>query len=326
MAGQVVSNYPGGFASGVSIRGIPLVQTNPGKAVWVYNGTTLDQGHKSGSNGNKGTFNAPYATVAYAVTQCRANKGDIIFVKPGHAETIAASTAWGGVAGVAIVGLGTGAMRPTFTFSATASKITLASANSALLHNLLFISGIDAVVNVLNVSSTDVVLSSLEYREDSAVQCTDCIIGATATRLVVDGFKYRAFDATTGSVSGIALAACDDARILNVDAIGVWSAGFVDCRTTASVNINVSDSRYRSLGAGEVFVKDTVTASTGMIGPNIYARLSANTTNITEVVTGSTFVVMGGTSTAGVGGNTFLVANAANEQGMAINWTNSTDA
>jgi hypothetical protein len=321
------ANYPAGFPAGVTIRGVPIINTNPGRIFWVYNGTAQLPNQFGGANVGNGDFNHPYSTVAYAITQCVADRGDIVFVKPGHAETITASTAWGTTAGVAIVGLGQGANRPTFTFSATASKITL-TGNNLLLHNLLFISSIDAVVNVINVSGADVVLSNIEYREDTQVQCTDCIIAtATATRFKVAGFKYRAFDATAGTVAGIALIGMDSPDISELDVIGLWSAGFIDCRTTAVTNLRVYNViQYRSLGTGEILVKDTVTGSTGMIGPNIYARLSANTTNITEVVTGATFVVMGGTSTAGVGGNTFLVANLANEQGMAINWTNSTDA
>jgi hypothetical protein len=183
-------------------------------------------------------------------------------------------------------------------------------------------------LSLLTVSAADVTLSDIEYREDTQVQCTDCIVAtAAATRFKVAGLKYRAFDATAGSVSGIALVGVESADISGLDVIGLWSAGFVDCRTTASTNLRVYNvPQYRSLGTGEILVKDTVTGSTGMIGPHINARLSANAANITEVVTGATFVVMGGTSTAGVGGNTFLVANAPNEQGMAVNWTNSTDA
>ncbi len=324
---MALSNY-GSFQAGVIIRGVPLIQTHPGKVFWVDNSAAgSGDTAKTGSNGNKGTFNAPFATVAYAISQCRSGKGDIVFVKPGHAETISGAVTWGGITGVAIICLGHGSNRPTFSFSATTSKISLTS-NDTLLVNPLFISTVDGVVNVLNVSGADCKVIDIEYREDSAVQATDVIIAsATATRFKIDGYKYRAFDATAGTVSGIALVGVESADISGLDVIGLWSAGFIDCRTTASTNLRVYNvPQYRSLGTGEILVKDTISGSTGMIGPNINARLSANTTNITEVVTGATFVVMGGTSTAGVGGNTFLVANLANEQGMAINWTNSTDA
>lgn len=324
---MATSSFPNGFTSGVVIRGVPLINTHPGKVFWVNNSTTaILANQKGGSNNNDGSFNAPFSTVAYALTQVTAGRGDVVFVKPSHAETITGATTWG-AAGAAVVGLGAGSNRPTFSFSATTSAANISS-KDMLFHNLLFISTIDAVVNVVNVSAADVTLSQIEYREDTQVQCTDMIVTtAAATRFKVAGLKYRPFDTTTGTVSGIALVGVESADISDLDVVGLWSAGFVDCRTTASTNVRLYDvKQYRSLGAGEVLIKDTVTGSTGMIGPNCYCRCSANAANITEVVTGATFVVMGGTSTAGVGGNTFLVANLANEQGMAINWTNSTDA
>jgi hypothetical protein len=88
---------------------VPLQQAQPGKVFWVSNATTLQVGEKGGSDGNKGTFNAPFGTIDYAIGQCTAGRGDVIFVKPGHAETISAAGSIAcDVAGVAIVGLGSG--------------------------------------------------------------------------------------------------------------------------------------------------------------------------------------------------------------------------
>src|SRR3990167_2616461 len=57
----------------------------------------------------------PFATLDYAVGQCTASNGDIIYVMPGHAETISADSGVDvDVAGVTIIGVGRGASRPTF--------------------------------------------------------------------------------------------------------------------------------------------------------------------------------------------------------------------
>jgi hypothetical protein len=110
------TNYPAGFPQGITLRGVPLQQAQPGKVFWVSNATTLQVGEKGGSDGNKGTFNAPFGTIDYAIGQCTAGRGDVIFVKPGHAETISAAGSIAcDVAGVAIVGLGVGNARPTIT-------------------------------------------------------------------------------------------------------------------------------------------------------------------------------------------------------------------
>jgi hypothetical protein len=78
----------------------------------------------------------PFATIDYAIGQCTANNGDLIYVMPGHAENITAADGIDvDVAGVRIQGLGHGADIPTISFTAAAGSITIAAA-SAYLANL----------------------------------------------------------------------------------------------------------------------------------------------------------------------------------------------
>lgn len=128
------SNFPNRFRETVTIGGVPLLQTHPGKVFWVSNAATLLGGQRSGSDGNKGTFDSPFATLDYAVGQCTANRGDIIFMKPGHAEAISTATALAlDVAGIAIVGLGIGSNRPTLTLdTATTATIGVSAANISI--------------------------------------------------------------------------------------------------------------------------------------------------------------------------------------------------
>jgi len=123
-----LSNYPSGFGQGVSIRGVPIVNSHAGKVFWVDS--------NGGSNGNKGTFDRPFSTIAYAVDQCRANKGDVIYVKAGHSESISTADIDVDVNGVSIVGLGAGSSRPTILFTGTTDTTTFdISSNNVLLHN-----------------------------------------------------------------------------------------------------------------------------------------------------------------------------------------------
>lgn len=150
---MAISNFPSGFANGLSVRGVPLVQTHPGKAFWVYNGTTgLLPGQRGGSDGNKGTFDSPFSTIDYAIGQCVANRGDIIFVKPGHAENVsAASGITADVAGVAIVGLGAGSNRPTLTWTAAAATIVGSAANVSF-QNFRFVNNFADVVTMFSLT------------------------------------------------------------------------------------------------------------------------------------------------------------------------------
>lgn len=187
---MVMSNYPNGFARGVILRGVPITQTQPGQTFWVYNGTALSPGQRGGSDGNNGTFDSPFATLDYAIGRCTANRGDIIFIKPGHAETLSAAAAiTADIAGVAIVGIGSGLLRPTFTLDTAATTNILVSANNVSFKNLIF------SANFADITSVFSITTAKEFTLE------DCFIKATATNMnflnVIDT------DATTNNCDGL---------------------------------------------------------------------------------------------------------------------------
>ena len=84
----------------------------------------------TGSDGNTGKdSNFPFATVDFAIGACTANNGDVIIIMPGHTETVTATSIALDVAGVSIVGLGSGLKRPTFTFGAADATVTVSAAD-----------------------------------------------------------------------------------------------------------------------------------------------------------------------------------------------------
>lgn len=303
------------FANGVVIRGIPITMTNPGQVFWVSNATTLAPGQRGGSNSNKGTFQSPFSTVKGALANCVANRGDIIFVKPGHSETIANATDLAlNVAGVAVIGLGRGSNRPTFNLTATSSNIPMSAANM-VWWNCLITGGIDAIVAAMTVSAADCAVQ-LNYR-DVTGQCTDCLLTtAAANRLYVDVNDYDG-DTAAGTNAGIAIVGGDHIEITGRYMDGNFAVGGIDVRTTATTDLFVHDFQYfRTRNSADIFIVDTVTGSTGQIGPNIFLRLQDNAANITESITGATFVQH----------QPISVVNLAGEIGMPINTTASTDA
>jgi hypothetical protein len=304
---MALSNYPAGFANGVTVRGLPLLNAYPGNVFWVHSGT--------GSDGNKGTFDRPFGTIDYAIGRCTASRGDIIMVKAGHTETISAAAGIAlDVIGVAIIGTGTGALRPTINFTATTSTFAI-SAASCSVYNVLFTGGVDAVVSPIVISAADVSLINVEYR-DVTGQCTDGILTtAAASRLLIDGFRYEG-DAAAGTNAAIAIVGGDGIVIRNARIDGNFAVGGIDIRTTATTDLEVSEVKFRTRNAADIFLVDTITASTGMIGPNLYLRLNDNAANITEAITGATFVLF----------DNIYVVNLAGEKAMLINTTASTDA
>jgi hypothetical protein len=201
------SNYPGGF-NNVTIRGVPITQSHPGQVYWVSNATPTLPGQVGGSNGNPGTFNAPFGTLEFAVTSCTANRGDIIFIKPGHAETISTATALAfDVAGIAIVGLGTGTKRPTFTLDTAATTTIAVSADNISISNCRFIGNFLGITSAFTVAAAAYfTIDNCSFTDTSAIlgflSAVKTTVSTNSDFLQVSNCFIKS-DATTKSVAPI---------------------------------------------------------------------------------------------------------------------------
>jgi len=160
------TNYPQGFANGLSVRGVPLLQAQPGVVFWLNNSNNpLLSNQHGGSDGNRGTYLDPFATLNHAIASCQPGRGDIIMVGSGHYETVSSATATAlQVSGVAIVGLGAGPFRPTFSFdTATTSTIVVGGAGISI-QNCLFVGNFLSIASAFTgtaVSFTGVVANNV---------------------------------------------------------------------------------------------------------------------------------------------------------------------
>lgn len=197
------SNYPHGFSNNVTIRNIPItiVPGSKSKTFWVDS--------VNGSNGNKGTFVSPFATIAYALTQCSVSpvNGDVIYVCPKHVETVIAS---GGlninVPGVTIVFMGEGASQASINFTtAVAASVTI-TADGVSLYRPKFTAGIDALTAPISISAAYCRIVEGSWYDSAAKAASNCIVATSAaTSLTIDGWKYYASTTGTQKVTNIQL-------------------------------------------------------------------------------------------------------------------------
>lgn len=156
--------------------GVFMIEDNSlstGERFFVDSGSsTKSDTAGSGSNPDK-----PFATIDFAISQCTASNGDIIYAMPGHTETIGAAGIDIDVAGVSIIGIGRGADRPTITENATTSTFAI-NAASAYIENLLIITTA-VVVKMVDVNSTDCHFHNCEFRMETAASGID-VDGGTA--------------------------------------------------------------------------------------------------------------------------------------------------
>ena len=96
---------------------------------------------------------SPTATLDYVIALTTADNGDVIYVAPGHAETL---TGADGVdidkAGLRIVGLGEGANKPVFTFGHADAEFVIGAAN-VTVEGIRFLAGITAVTMGISVEA-----------------------------------------------------------------------------------------------------------------------------------------------------------------------------
>jgi len=260
------TNYPNGFSGGVSIRGMPIMVTNPGSVYWVDS--------VSGGNGNKGTVDQPFGTIDYAIGRCTPSKGDIIYVKPGHTETISAA---GGidmdVAGVAIVGLGIGALRPTITLDTAVTADFDMAAASCTIHNLVFTVNFADIVKVIDVTAADCTISECEFVATATNMNWTDVIGVTGADDSADGLSVigcRAFGLDSANNSFM-LIANNINRMTVEDNIVVHdhanALAFI-LHTTGGIMLNamIRNNSYTSLKtSGSLLVDNDVTTNSGFI-------------------------------------------------------------
>lgn len=301
----LLSAYPRGFPNGVTIRGVSLMQTHPGRVYWVSNNTTgLLASQRSGSDGNRGTFDAPFATLNYAASSanCIANRGDVILIKPGHAETISSATAMAlSIAGVAIVGLGVGSARPKFTLD-TANTATIAvSADNISIQNCQFVANFLSIAACFTLTTAkNFTVEACKFSETSNVLNFLNIIKSTGAANTIDGLMANDNNWSglgTTSVNSFILSANDiDSASWqrNVIRLNRTATAAVFATITAGVltNLIATDNvaiSQQVADTGGGFINVGGTTSTGIVARNYLGDLSTTDLFMTTSV-GVTFV------------------------------------
>lgn len=206
-----VTNFNYGFLAGVTVRGVPILQSNPGNVYWVGNGpvggstTNYTTRFSGGSDNNSGTFQKPFATIAQALSVCSQGAGDIILVKPGHVEvcnavaggmavvydqtglnalstggTVGYSTLFN-VAGVAIVGMGVGNLRPTIIWSTATGATIPVRASGMSIQGFRFLANFAAVVSAFTGIASSSATSTVIAATAGGVPCLYNAVGAVST-------------------------------------------------------------------------------------------------------------------------------------------------
>jgi hypothetical protein len=258
-----VREQPGGM---YAIRDATIIT---GTAFWVGSAVS---GATDGSGYGRNP-DAPFATIDYAVNQTTANAGDVIYVLPGHAESLTAAAAIDiDVAGVKVIGLGDGSKRPTITMAHADATVEMAGANCTI-QNVLFISTADSTI-VLDVNAADCSVVDCEFRYSTGkefVTAIDINGGAAnaCDRTLISGCVFMS--PVAGADRAIELGEVADSVV--IENCSVWGdyadAGIHNITGKVMTNLMIRDCFVQNTQTGDHAV-ELVSACTGMLLRNAY--------------------------------------------------------
>ncbi len=274
-----ISNFPNGFKQGIAVRGIPIVNTHPGEVFWVNNSGVLAKGGVGGSDGNDGTYQRPYSTIAKAIEAATASRGDVILVMPGHSESISSA---GGLAfskaGVALIGLGTGTLRPTLTLTTAATASITVTAANVTISNVRVVASFADITRAINVTATNLHLDSVEFLEGGTdlnfVDYIDCSGGDnTADNLRITSCRGTAIDAAQDSFLTIT-GAIDRLTFMDnfYSSVHANTTAMIEQATGKSMtDVLIVDNYMNAPGktAGDLLIDNDTATNTGIVARNL---------------------------------------------------------
>jgi hypothetical protein len=274
-----------------------------GDIYFVHSGTGTDA---AGYGRNP---DAPVATIDYAIGLCTANKGDRIYVMPGHAETISAAAGIDcDVAGISIIGLGNGTNRPTVT-AGTANTVDIdIDAANVTIENIRFISNFLDIAALIDVNADDFTLRKCEFTEAGANLNSKIIVQDAAAggsdRITIEDCKFVCPDSTNTHV--VNFAGTGDGHIVRRNIlIGDWGtmaiggAGVItNCCIIDNVISNAATDNdscinlaatatgivMRNLACGGAAQANGITATACAIAQNYYGVVSEDLSAILDPI------------------------------------------
>ena len=198
---------------GVNNAGVNLFAGAPLLVYPAATGRVFYVGSVAVPGGVAGTDNAgaagdtpkyPFATLAYASSQCTAGRGDVVYVLPGHTESIISATAFtASVSGVKFIGLGEGSLRPTITFTtANTARINI-TANDVSFENMIFVGNFLSIATCFRISgASNCKISGNVFRDTSAIlnflSIVTTIVSTTTDGLTITGNTVYQDGTTSG--------------------------------------------------------------------------------------------------------------------------------
>jgi hypothetical protein len=222
-------------------------------------------------------------TLNQALARCRSGMGDIVYVLPGHVESISSANQMSSlVAGTRIIGLGTSTDRPTFTWTAATATFLLNVANVTIQNCILNLDSGTGGVTIaapitISAAGCKLIGNQIRMGTDASNNVT---IGITTTApaddlLIAGNYIYSATAAEATTL--IQFVGADRLQFVNNVVVGATSSagvGVIRFLTTASTNILVDQCRIQNNKASSTAAVTGIAGNTGLVDNTLLVVLS----------------------------------------------------
>lgn len=287
-----LTRFPGPVYSG-GARLLPGYQASPNARGYTLGGKAYFVGNLAGGGYGDGTTpDAPISALfgsggALARLGGRLNKGDTIYILPGHVESVSAAdmaSDTGAASGFSVQGLGSGPQRGTFNWTAATSTWLLDTAGVELANLNLNLCGNTAtgtltVATPITVSAAGcrIVDCDINWGQDNDTGCGStlgAIALVSAANFDFIGNRCVSIEATPGSlaVSFLSVNGCNELRVMNNFIHGGTTSttvGALHFLTAASLRVAIYNNYIANLKASStIAVSSAISGVTGAAGYN----------------------------------------------------------
>lgn len=229
---------------------------------------------------------APLASLAYFFSGDfpTATNGDVVYLLPGHAETVSAAAGIDAdIAGVTIIGIGTGTSQPKITFdTATTADMDIDAANITI-DNVHFSANYADIVAPIDVNAQFCTIRNCRFSETAAnMNALIWILGGSTT--TSSGLRVEnciAHDADAANTHFISLPGTDAGDIIRNNYLyGDWGTAAIGAAGNV-VNVQIHDNRIYNAATDVDSCINVATAGTGYISGNYVTSGAAQANGIT---------------------------------------------
>lgn len=239
-------------------KGETLVAGSFGKVFYVDSG--------AGTSGNGRSPQGAFLTLAEAISACTADNGDTIYLAPGHAEATTAEITVN-KAGISIIGVGNGRLRPTFTATFGAAGDTFAfDAANCLMENVRIVASGASQNAQIDVTAADNTFRNLVI-EQGASNLMGVTLASGAHRTTFEDCQWVGTANGPDCAIDVESSASDDCvvRRCSFNASAGWDLGVIRANADTCERWLIEDCTFLKVDTVAIDFNSSSSVSDGIV-------------------------------------------------------------